>query len=202
MIGRPSFKLQGRSNPNSTHEVVVFVHQRNIDVLHDMLTDRSSPNSPNYQKWLTHEEVQNLTCDHEAFGHVISWLENNNMKITWTSSQKDYIKVSGSIRAWETLLETEFYSWKDEGQLDGKIRYLDRAYNYTIPDALANDIFDIIMVTQVPPIIKHYSQTIKHKKSSNWKKTENDVDPNFLKSLYEISSTTGIIFTLYLPTNI
>jgi subtilase family serine protease len=199
IIHRETFVLQRKSAPNKIHQVVIAIHQNNLDVLEDMLMERSHPNSTLYQNWLSVDEIHQLTRDDIAYDKIINWLATNNVNIVWTSPHQDYIKASAPIYMWESLLSAQFYEWKDIGQEHGIVQHYDRSYNYSIPGHLSDSIFDILQVAQATPIVNRYGQKKTQPVDSNWKSEGvNSVNVGFLNSLYAITTNTGL-FNHILP---
>jgi hypothetical protein len=104
---------------------VFAVRQADQSLIDDILVDVSSPSSPNYQKWLTFEEVGDLTSNRAATETILQWLKftfsnsDNSLEaketanIVWQSAHGEYIKATASIGHWEKLLQTEFFEYKD-----------------------------------------------------------------------------------------
>ncbi len=43
MVTRDSLVRQHTSHPDHTHEVVIMIQQKNLDLVHDLLMDRATP---------------------------------------------------------------------------------------------------------------------------------------------------------------
>lgn len=125
MKGRTHFKVKSKADKELMHEVVIAVKQRNLIKLDKMLMDRSSPKSPNYQKWLTNDEISEMTANPDGAKAVLDWLNSFNLTPTWESKNLDYLKVTASIAVWEELLNTEFHTFEDTSHNeDGSVSHV------------------------------------------------------------------------------
>lgn len=107
---------QGRAPQDLMHEVVFAVRQKNTENLEAELLERSSPESPKYQQWMTFDEVGNFTSNPVGAGVIKDWLVLNNATVTWESLHNDYIKATAPVQIWEYLFSTEFHRWEDTGR--------------------------------------------------------------------------------------
>jgi subtilase family serine protease len=112
-ISRESFVKIARSDAEQQHELVFAVKKLNQDKLEATVLERSTPGSALYQTWMSFHEVRAMTENKEGSAQVLSWLEQNDIKVTWTSPYKDYIKATASVATWGTLLNTQFYAFDD-----------------------------------------------------------------------------------------
>ena len=55
-------------------ELVIALKQKNIDILEKMLLDRSTPGSPQYQKWLTFDSIGDYISNIEAERFIHDWV--------------------------------------------------------------------------------------------------------------------------------
>eukprot|EP01040_Poterioochromonas_malhamensis_P020695 gene20695-24767_t len=92
-IPRHDFVRGKRSNPTISHEVVIAIPKLNLDQLETEALARASPESPNYQTWLSYDEVTTLVQNLQAFEAVQSWLIEEDIAINWVSPRKDYIRA-------------------------------------------------------------------------------------------------------------
>lgn len=204
MIERPQFTLQTKVQLDVEHEVVIAVKQRNLDQLHDVLMERSSPRSPTYQQWLTFEEVGAMTSNVPAANAVKAWLAESGASVTWVSAHQDYIKATATVGVWENLLSASFYYYHDVSNLkkDADPKIFIRSKEYSIPDSLDEHIECIFNTVQAPPVISKGFHVGPEKKKfktllrgSDLKLdstfTVPDVTVAFLDSYYGITSNIG-----------
>lgn len=151
------------------HDVVIAVTQRNMDELHDMLMERSHPNSVMYQQWLSTDEIDTLTQNKEGVKEIQQWLTSHDISITRISKHLNYIHAKAPIKVWEDVLQTKFHYWKDTRDINGKVKYYHRSEDYTIPSHLSRHITAILKTSQVPPILYHHGKLIPDETKNNIK---------------------------------
>ena len=117
---------QRRAPQDLLHEVVFAVRQKNSEHLEAELLERSTPESPKYQRWMTFDEVGDFTSNPVGAGIIKDWLILNNATITWESLHNDYIKATAPVQVWEYLFSTEFHEWEDTGAQDMSSKAPDR----------------------------------------------------------------------------
>jgi hypothetical protein len=190
MLHRDDFERLHRSSPTLLHEVVIAIHQRNLDVLEEMVLDRSTPGSPRYQQWMTFTEVGNLIANDEAVAEVESWLERQpDTTITWKSKRGEYIRAMAPISVWEETFQTRFYEWKDtntfrqnffdltksgsatEAEVEashskGTLKKgfkgtYHRAEHYSLPSELLPHIDAVFNTVQPPPVISSAAKRVR-----------------------------------------
>jgi hypothetical protein len=204
-IPRSSFVNRRRADANAPHEVILAVVKNNMDTLKAEALNRATPGSPNYQQWLSGAEVDALVINDAGFQRVHSWLRSySEIKVTWISRRKDYVKAVAPISLWEKLLDTTFYQFEDlstatDKSTSGKI--LHRAIEYSIPEVLADDIKAIFYTVQTPPLFREkyalkadakFKTSLRVRKSDNLHTSSSgDVTVSFLNSYYQISSNLG-----------
>ncbi len=82
MNRRSDFIMKSKANPNAPHEMIFAVKQKNLEVLEKMVIDRATPGNPNYLKWMTFNEVGELTSNFEAAEATTKWLESHDIKVS------------------------------------------------------------------------------------------------------------------------
>jgi subtilase family serine protease len=148
-ISRERLHRLGRSNGDTSHEVIFAVNQKNLDQLERTVLERSTPGNSMYQKWMTFDEVGRLISNPAAHSAVLDWLTAYPaVRVTWKSRRGEYIKASASLSVWEELFDTQFYEWEDthEGQA-GKHHLAD---HYGLPEHLQEHVTAVFGTVQVP----------------------------------------------------
>ncbi len=163
MKHRSSFrKKKSTIIKDNNHELIFAIKQNNLDVLDEILMERSNPSDPKYQQWLTYAEVTNLTANVNGTTAVQQWLEANDIKIHWKSKRGHYIKARASVATWETQLDTTFYLWQDtasESALNNsQVEYI-RAVDYSVPVELLPYVASVFNTVQVPPVVVNNYRT-------------------------------------------
>jgi len=165
IVGNNRFKKLQKSDPLFLHEVTISVKQKNIDVIHAMLKERSQPDHPNYQNWLSFTEVHSLIRNDEAVLAIRSWIkESVGGSIIQMTSHGDYIRVTAPIASWERVLDTQFYAWEPSSSSSSSSakqsnkKIVHRAESYKIPEQLREHISAIFQTSQAPVIPQRYGQ--------------------------------------------
>jgi tripeptidyl-peptidase-1 len=202
-VVRERIKLHGRmikhspADPDLEHELVIAVQQQNLDVLESIVYNISSPESANYQQWLTRQEIVELTANNEAARAIEDWLRENGVKLLWSSKNKSYMKVLASISKWESLLRARFYVWKVYASIKNRTTYskIVRSYEYSLPAIVDGHISAVFNTVQVPPLFT--SSTVVLPVNSHFVQHEKvqaisgSVTVPFLNEFYQISNNTG-----------
>jgi len=154
-----SLKKVAPSDKSAEHEVVIAISLKNLDELEKIVLDITNPDSPNYSKWMTTDEVIDMTKNDEAVQNVTQWLKSHNVSITWESLGSYYMKAVTNISTWENILETKFYDWIDNRRNTSlhKQQMFRGSLNYSIPQDLEPHISAIFRTCQAPPLITHHS---------------------------------------------
>jgi tripeptidyl-peptidase I len=178
-------------------------------VLEAKLLDVSNPHSRNYGKYLTHEQIAQLSADPDSEKEITKFLESQGISVVKTSKNKGYITAEGNcwIRAcclifltslflfspapvskWEEVLGTEFFLYM-QTDLNANIV---RAEDYSLPEFLAEHIESVFNVVQFPGRnslkTKHVTKTNKMAVKGV---SDGTVDPALLNTVYDIRSNTG-----------
>lgn len=207
--------LHNRAPTHLQHEIIFAVNQRNMDKLESELISRSTPESSNYQEWLTFDEVGEMTSNPYAATQIKNWLLMHNATVTWESIHSDYIKATAPILIWESLFNTEFFEWEDKGRAqyfsgrdilnrkNRKTRLL-LAKEYTIPILMREHMSAAFNTVQPPPMLApryHMKDAIRetsHFRTEDTKEKKRKlangfqgVTVPFLNSYYKIQSNKG-----------
>ena len=81
LIERIGFERKSRAHADLHHEVIFHVKQLNMDILEQIVAQRSSPCHEKYQTWLSFEEIGSLTSNREGAEKVIEWLNDNKIEV-------------------------------------------------------------------------------------------------------------------------
>ena len=149
---------RGRSDPNLSHELVFSIQQRNMDTLEEMVDDRSDPHSPNYQQWLSVEEIQTMTVNMEGFDHVMQWLRSNRINNVTHTPSYHFITASAPISRWESLFDIQFYEWHHHNADSEKPVTVHRSEELKLPNSMIGHVFTVFNTCQAMPVIKHHRQ--------------------------------------------
>merc|ERR1712137_1364869 len=145
---RMGWKKSDRAHHAVLHKVVFAVKEKNMDQLEELLLDRSSPSSPNYGKWLTGDQIRQLTWNEEAVQAVTQSLLKAGAQKVRTSLGGEYVSGVASISVWERLLECEFHLHEQSGKQGIYVS----ADAYSVPSDLTSHVLGALRVLEVSPI--------------------------------------------------
>ncbi len=138
----------GRAAGEIKHQVVFAIKNRNIDQIESKLLDISDPNSNNYGKYPTQQEITELTANKAAQREIRKYFQYHDIEIIRTSRNKGYITAEAPVSKWEEVFGNEFHLFKQSGgQEDG---HLVRAEEYSLPDILVEHVEAVLNVVQFP----------------------------------------------------
>jgi len=176
------------------HEVIIAVNQKNLDKLHSVLMDVSTPGSPNRGKYLTFDEAHALTSDKDATDAVLKWLLSTpGMNVRNIHKHGHYIEAETNVSTWESLLRTTFAHMVSVNDPTNVI--LRAIADVHVPDELADSVKGIFLTTQLPPRPRPRAvpRFIRKLHADNTPKIKNlsatGVTPSGLKSFYHVSGT-------------
>lgn len=95
----------------------IALTQSNLDQADDFLLDVSHPESPNFGKHWTHEEIANkFAPSPETFDTVKSWLVSSGIAPERISKSQSlgWLKFHATVAEAESLLKTEYHLYKHE----------------------------------------------------------------------------------------
>ncbi|OTA93876.1 hypothetical protein M434DRAFT_395251 [Hypoxylon sp. CO27-5] len=137
----------GRAPADHEVELQIGLRQGRFNELEQHLFEVSSPSHPRYGQHLSAEEVHNLIePDDESVALIAEWLAENGISensLTFSPS-RDWISVTLPIGRIESLLSTEYHTFREESE-DGDTFAL-RASEWSLPEHL-HDHVDCIQPT-------------------------------------------------------
>lgn len=154
-MNRKDITKLARSSPNIEHKVIFVIRQRNVDELERILNDVSDPFSPNYGKFLTTAEVDELTTNPGSAEAVMSFLSRassthkSTLAFEKRSRNDQFITVTAPIRLWEDVLHAEFHEFAIAA--DPTLRF-HRTLYYAIPAELEPHVAAVFNTAQLPDI--------------------------------------------------
>jgi tripeptidyl-peptidase-1 len=135
-----------RPEPETPHELVFTVKQKNIDKIHDLLMTRSNPKSASYGKWLSPNAVRQLTRNDDALRAVKNALKDIGATVVNTTLGGEMVRARAPIKTWETLLNTEFRTYESK-------RYQSRhvaAEAFDMPSHLLDHVSGVLGCLELP----------------------------------------------------
>ncbi|EPS96634.1 hypothetical protein FOMPIDRAFT_1167297 [Fomitopsis schrenkii] len=144
----PGYTLVSAAAPDTVLQLRVALVQNNIDGLIDALYDVSGPDSSNYGRYMTKEEVEAyVKPTEESVGAVDAWLNENGLSATPLSSAGDWLSVDIPVSKANDMLGAHFSVFTHEATGRQTIRTL----QYSIPTDLVQHV-DLIHPTVTFPV--------------------------------------------------
>jgi subtilase family serine protease len=170
----------GKPLPNQTLSFGLLLPQNNLNILENLINNRSNPNSKNYGKWLSKSEVDLIVgTNTKDYNIVIDWLRNTIPSYRCLHTA-DSLYCKTTITNVNTLFNTEMLIYQNI--ITKNIIFSGRKSGYSIPTDLSNIIEIVIGINDFPESI--------HKNIKTKFPRENDyyITPLSLSELYNIKS--------------
>ncbi|KAM3430033.1 hypothetical protein NHJ13734_007916 [Beauveria thailandica] len=139
-----SWVATGAADSNAVIKAQIGIKQNNIKGLQDKLDDIANPDSPNYGKWLSKEDVDKYTAPAEAdVAAVEAWLVSSGITDI-TMPTNDWLEFSVPVSKMESLLGTK-YEWFVHVETGEKVP---RTKEFSVPQNL-HSLIDVVTPTTV-----------------------------------------------------
>eukprot|EP01039_Chlorochromonas_danica_P005971 gene5971-6575_t len=102
------------ADAGSSHSLVFAIQQKNVDQLHSILMDISTPSSPNYGQHWTRQQVSELTSNAAGMEEVVSFLRRHEISVDHVSKFGEYVVASAPVSLWEVFFKTRFEHFYDK----------------------------------------------------------------------------------------
>ena len=113
LSSRTDLIRNARALPEVTHEVIFVTKERNSEELTRIFHDVSDPDSPNYGKYMTSEQVADLTANLPARDAIVSYLTaTTGVEIMKQTLHGEMITARAPVAVWERMFHTEFYYYQ------------------------------------------------------------------------------------------
>ncbi|CEJ94641.1 hypothetical protein VHEMI10160 [[Torrubiella] hemipterigena] len=176
-----SWASVGQANRDTMVKAQIGLKQNNIKGLQAKLMDISNPESPNYGKWLSKEQVDEYTAPAAAdVAAVKAWLAANGITEVSMPSN-DWIEFSVPIHQMESLLAAK-YELYQHATTGAKVP---RTKQYSVPQNL-HSVIDVVTPTTafVSKIAPHI-----HENSAKGAAAGGLTSPASIKSAYNVDYT-------------
>lgn len=123
---------------DSTQKIDLRIHlkEQNIDAFEDKLLDISSPDSVNYGKHMSYDQIRLMLQPRDStVDNVLTWLEAHEMRER-ADIDIPWIKLQVSVAEAEELLQTEYSYYHNFEQSSTILRTLE----YSLPQGLHDDV--------------------------------------------------------------
>jgi subtilase family serine protease len=181
------------------HDLIFTVQQKNMDELKRVLHDVSEPDSPNYGRHWSGEQVRALTENLEGRDAIVSYLNANGANVISESLGGEFVTANATLSVWKKMLNTEFYMFHQR-QHNGDIHQFARAHEYSVPKELHSHIHHVLNVIELP-VLSATRPTVLHNehepiaKTSGFQETEVKLDgwvyPANLREFYHLENKYG-----------
>eukprot|EP01040_Poterioochromonas_malhamensis_P001127 gene1128-1196_t len=128
------------------HEVIFAIKPKNIDKLEQTLKEVSDPNHENYGKYLTRDQIAELTRNEEGNKIVKEYVKSLNLSVQKESEYGDFITVTAPLSSWQTHLKTNFFEFKHDSL--GTVHRAESPYE--LPDHVHQHVVDLFNVNDLP----------------------------------------------------
>ena len=152
-IARKGWTATAPADPTTFLRLTVALKQENLDKLKSTLHDVSNPDSSNYGKFLTHDEVNSLVAPSDTTLHTVTtWLaEHAAVETTFAATpNKDFLHVDVTVAQAEELLSSKYwtYTQKETGRT---ITRLAPGIKYSLPSKVAAAVDFVGPTLTFPP---------------------------------------------------
>ena len=170
----------------STIGLQIGLQQKNLDKLHSLIYEVSTPGHPSYGNHMEKEEVDALLAPGaETEKAVVSWLKQAG--VTTLHSDGHFVTFATDVGTAQTLLDTKFAYYANQGVT--KLR----TTQYSVPDSLVKHI-DLISPTTYfgktsaqAPVMSPDSSPLELRQVDA--SCANSITPTCLKEIYNIKYT-------------
>eukprot|EP01031_Cornospumella_fuschlensis_P026060 gene26060-31467_t len=157
---RPLLRRTNRPDPDTPYTVYFAMRLLNIDDLEKFLLQVSDPNSPEFGKHLTREEVGRRVRNDAAVEALLAFLSHEQERIGYQLSIErslydEYIWATAPVRVWEEVFETSLYNY--EHRNNGPSRPNRRAVTqvgseqYSLPPELSDLVMAVFPLCHMSP---------------------------------------------------
>jgi tripeptidyl-peptidase-1 len=136
-----------RSAPFFSHSVTFAVKLKNLDQLEATLYNVSNPDSSNYGKHWSREEIGNLVKNVEGSRKLRDYLRKQGVKITKSTPYDELITADAPISTWEKLFQAEFHEFVHQ---DWEGQVIHRALEYSLSEEINEHIETVFEVVDLP----------------------------------------------------
>lgn len=185
-----------RTKRDHIHEVIFAVQMKNMDELTRMLHDISDPDSDNYGKHLTKDQLHDMISNPVACMELTSYIIAAGGTVTAESYGGGYLTAEAPIEVWEEMFNTEFFLF-EQTHLNGETHEVVRAEHYSIPKEINHHI-EAVMNTIEMPILLHKRAKMKELVKSfrsrqllDGRYPDGTIFPNRVRVYYNMTKATG-----------
>lgn len=136
-----------RADTSAQMSFAIGLAPANRDKLEEIFWDVTNPDSPNYQKWLSFDEVTRMTDPGPAVVQpVLAWL--HSVPGVKTRVMGEIIRVEATVAAVETLFQTRMTTFRNRKTGKDIIRHIGKT---SVPRMLRESIVIVEGIHEFPP---------------------------------------------------
>ncbi|KAJ8288769.1 hypothetical protein COCON_G00014280 [Conger conger] len=175
----------GRLAPSDRVELTFALRQQNVDRLRELLKLVSDPDSPQYGKFLSLEEVASLVRPSQLTQKVVqNWLQSHGVKDCQSVATEDFLQCEMTAHMAETLLPgSEFHRY-----LNGQRSLVRSPSRYSVDEEVSKHLDFVGGMHRFPPSMQAVSRAW-----ANGKQREAGfhlgVTPKVLRTRYNLTAT-------------
>ncbi|XP_022528244.2 tripeptidyl-peptidase 1 [Astyanax mexicanus] len=176
---------EGRVSPLEEVELTFALKQQNIERLKEQLELVSDPDSQQYGKFLSLEEVSSLVGPSPLTEKVVqNWLQSHGVTSCLTVLTRDFLQCSMSVQVAESLLPgAEFHRYRRDDQT-----LVRSSAHYSVHDDVTEHLDFVGGVLRFPPKVKEISRSWAGARRSV-KGFHLGVTPSTLRTRYNLTDT-------------
>ena len=176
----PSWVEIGKPLPSHNLEFGILLPQTNINILEDLVQNRTDPSSKNYGLWLPKKEIDILvSANLKHYNIIYDWLSNTIISYHCNNTA-DSLYCRTNVANINKLFDTEMCEYMNT--ITKTVFYSGRKKGYSIPIYMQSNIEMIIGIGDFPEYTHRNMKTKKVKDDIYY------ISPLSLKKLYNISN--------------
>ena len=176
------FQLRGPAESDHALTLSFAVKNKNMAQLYEVLGQVSNPKSPSYGKYLSFEELGQLTVDEEAkalvLNHLTKFVEQSQVKV---SKFTNFIQVNTDVKTAEKLLNGKYHTFHSKTTKKQVTRMLE----FSLPEDLVK-VLDYVSPTVHFPSRIGELETEQISDLSVRQNLESVLTPDSVKKFYNI----------------
>jgi tripeptidyl-peptidase-1 len=194
VIDRPStfpegWKELGASDPSKPIKLTFALRNENVDKLEELLLAVSTPGHELYGNHRTSAELYELIAPKEdSMLTLIDYLQRyvDFTQIKLETPNADMISIQTTISTAEDILNTEYYDYQSVYDHTVVVSRVRKGLDYDLDEQIAGLLYLVTPTHRFPYLQSRVKQVIKDSDV-----TAGEVNPTFLRSLYNLGSAEG-----------
>jgi hypothetical protein len=184
-------KRNSRARAEHYHEVIFAVKHRNLDWLESKLNEVSYPDSPNYGKHMSKDEIAAMVTSPESTETVRQYLLDHGFNVHRETRYGEFIFVDAPIHQFEKLFATEFHEYTMYNHETRRDELIIRAEHYSLPQELVEHVEAAFNTVQFPPPSIFHGHYETPEPSTHLRKENVQEEP---KDISSSASYTGYVY--------